>query len=94
MEARPKTIQIDIPDGNARSVRIAEGTSRTVQAVPVPRSNLQAVQAAEHRDEARRRWSWDIQAMDGANGWTPMGICSMSGTGSVLLVIFSLPDPR
>jgi len=29
-----KTIQIFLPDGNARSVRIAEITSRTVQAIP------------------------------------------------------------
>jgi hypothetical protein len=47
----PKTIQIFLPDGNARSVRIAEVTSRTVQAVQVPRSKLKV---AEDRDEVQR----------------------------------------
>src|SRR5215203_2111411 len=35
-----KTIQIFLPDGNPRSVKIAEITSRTVQAVLIPRANL------------------------------------------------------
>ncbi len=35
-----KTIQIYLPDGNARGVRIAEVTSRTLQAVLVPRAEL------------------------------------------------------
>lgn len=39
-----KTIQIFLPDGNARSVRIAEVTSRTVQAVQVPRSKLKGAE--------------------------------------------------
>ncbi|WP_240331276.1 DUF4357 domain-containing protein [Salinibacter ruber] len=30
--SRPKTVQICLPDGNARSVRVAEITSRTAQA--------------------------------------------------------------
>ena len=46
-----KTIQIFLPDGNARSVRIAEITSRTVQAIQIPRSKLKA---AESRDEVQR----------------------------------------
>ena len=37
---RPKTIQIFLPDGNPRSVRIAEITSRTARAVEVPRAKL------------------------------------------------------
>lgn len=48
---RPKTIQIFLPDGNARGVRIAEITSRTVQAVQIPRKKLE--DAAE-RDEVQR----------------------------------------
>jgi hypothetical protein len=36
-----KTIQIFLPDGNPRSVKIAEITSRTVQAVLIPRSKLE-----------------------------------------------------
>ena len=35
-----KTIQIFLPDGNPRSIKIAEITSRTVQAVLIPRSKL------------------------------------------------------
>jgi len=38
-----KTIQIFIPDGNPRSVRIAEITSRTIQAILIPRSKLEYV---------------------------------------------------
>lgn len=40
MRPLPKTIQIFLPDGNARSVRIAEITSRTVQAIQIPRSKI------------------------------------------------------
>src|SRR4051812_36608796 len=36
-----KTIQIFWPDGNPRSIKIAEITSRTVQAVLIPRSKLE-----------------------------------------------------
>ena len=36
-----KTIQIYIPDGSPRGIRIAEITSRTVQAILIPRSNLE-----------------------------------------------------
>ena len=35
-----KTIQIYLPDGNPRSIRIAEITSRTVQATLIPRAKL------------------------------------------------------
>jgi hypothetical protein len=35
-----KTIQIFLPDGNPRGIKIAEFTSRTVQAVLVPRAQL------------------------------------------------------
>jgi hypothetical protein len=35
-----KTIQIFLPDGNPRGVKIAEFTSRTIQAVLVPRAQL------------------------------------------------------
>jgi hypothetical protein len=50
-EPRPKTVQIFLPDGNARSVRIAEITSRTVQAVQIPRKKIEA---AEGREEVTR----------------------------------------
>ena len=52
MEAsRPKTVRIYLPDGNARSIRIAEITSRTIQAVQIPRQKLEA---AGKREEVRR----------------------------------------
>ncbi len=35
-----KTIQIFLPDSNPRSIRIAEITSRTVQAILIPRQKL------------------------------------------------------
>ena len=35
-----KTIQIYLPDGNPRGIKIAEVTSRTIQAILVPRSEL------------------------------------------------------
>jgi hypothetical protein len=35
-----RTIQIFLPDGNARSIRIADITSRTVQAIQIPRNKL------------------------------------------------------
>ncbi len=43
-----KTIQIFIPDGNPRSIKIADITSRTIQAILIPRSNLEY---ATTRDE-------------------------------------------
>lgn len=51
MTPLPKTIQIFLPDGNARSIRIAEITSRTVQAIQVPRSKLRE---ADAREEVKR----------------------------------------
>lgn len=50
MAELPKTIQIFLPDGNPRSVRIAEITSRTVRAVEVPRTKLDV---AAGREEVR-----------------------------------------
>lgn len=45
-----KTIQIYLPDGNPRGLKIAEITSRTVQAVLIPRSLLED---ATQRDELK-----------------------------------------
>ncbi|NTV45006.1 MAG: GIY-YIG nuclease family protein [Chlorobiales bacterium] len=47
MAELPKTIQIFLPDGNARSIRIADITSRTVQAIQFPRNKLKEVEARE-----------------------------------------------
>lgn len=41
MNATPKTIQIFLPDGDPRGIRIAEITTRIVQVIEVPRSLLQ-----------------------------------------------------
>jgi len=49
-DARPKTVQIFLPNGDARGVRVAEITSRTVQATQVPRKRLDA---AAEREETR-----------------------------------------
>lgn len=43
--ARPQTIQIFLPDGNPRGVRIAEITNRTVKAILFPRNQLDQVLA-------------------------------------------------
>lgn len=40
MQSQPKTIQIYLPKGDARSIRIAEVTTRIVQAIEIPRSML------------------------------------------------------
>jgi predicted GIY-YIG superfamily endonuclease len=40
MYSQPKTIQIYLPKGDARSIRLAEITSRIVQAIEIPRSLL------------------------------------------------------
>ena len=42
-----KTIQIFLPDGNPRSIKIAEITSRTVQAILIPRSKLDYILTRE-----------------------------------------------
>jgi hypothetical protein len=47
---RPQTIQIFLPDGNPRSVRIAELTNRVVKAVLVPRNKMDYITT---RDELR-----------------------------------------
>jgi len=47
MAELPKTIQIFLPDGNARSIRIADITSRTVQAIQFPRNKLKEVDTRE-----------------------------------------------
>lgn len=41
MTSRPKTIQIFLPGGDPRGIRVAELTTRIVQVIEVPRSLLQ-----------------------------------------------------
>lgn len=43
MKQAAKTIQIFLPDGNPRGIKIAEITSRTVSAIMIPRSKLDDV---------------------------------------------------
>lgn len=43
MNIRPQTIQIFLPDGNPRGVRIAEITNRTVKAILFPRNQFEYV---------------------------------------------------
>jgi len=45
--ATPKTIQIFLPDGNPRGVKLAEITSRTVLAAQVPRASLSFMSTRE-----------------------------------------------
>ena len=40
MRTKPQTIQIFLPDGSPRSIKIAEITNRTISAVFIPRSTL------------------------------------------------------
>ena len=47
---RPQTIQIFLPDGSPRSVKIAEITNRVVKAVLVPRNKLEYI---ANRDELK-----------------------------------------
>lgn len=47
---RPQTIQIFLPDGSPRSVKIAEITNRIVQAIFIPRNKLDYI---GERDEVR-----------------------------------------
>ena len=42
-----KTIQIYLPDGNPRSIKIADITSRTIQTILIPRSSLEEVSKRE-----------------------------------------------
>ena len=42
-KSKGKTIQIFLPDGNPRGIKIADITSRTVQVLLIPRSSLDEV---------------------------------------------------
>lgn len=50
MTSRPQTIQIFLPDGSPRSVKIAELTNRVVKAILVPRNKLDYIST---RDEIK-----------------------------------------
>ncbi len=42
-KSKGKTIQIFLPDGNPRGLKIADITSRTIQTLLIPRSSLDEV---------------------------------------------------
>ena len=44
MRSKPQTIQIFLPDGSPRSIKIAEITNRTISAVFIPRNKLISAQ--------------------------------------------------
>ena len=54
MKATPRTIQFFLPDGNARSIRIAEVTSRIVQAIQIPRNKLSEAGKREETNNVGR----------------------------------------
>ena len=47
MKSTPKTIQIFLPDGHPRSIKIAEITNRIAQAILIPRNKLKEIEARE-----------------------------------------------
>lgn len=49
--ARPKTIQIFLPLGDPRGIRIAEITTRIVQLIEVPRPQLDVFLAMSEREQ-------------------------------------------
>jgi len=58
---RPQTIQIFLPDGSPRSVKIAEITNRVVKAVLVPRNKLEYIAS---RTEIRNVWIYFLFGED------------------------------
>ena len=50
MPAKGKTIQIYLPDGNPRGIRLADITSRSILATLIPRSMLDTAQKRKELD--------------------------------------------
>lgn len=69
MPVDAKTIQIFLPDGDPRGVRIAEITTRIVQAVQVPRTRLEAASA---RPELKHVGAYLLfgESDERARGWS------------------------
>ncbi len=70
MMTRPqaKTIQIFLPDGNARGIRIADITSETVHAIQIPRSQIKD---AKSRKEAHQVGTYFLFGEQDETGNTP-----------------------
>lgn len=82
MTATPKTIQIFLPSGDPRGLRIAEITTRIVQVIEVPRSRLdefgrmpESSQFGVTTSSARRAWPawrfWVARPTAGSPGSSP-----------------------
>ena len=65
---RAKTIQIFLPDGNARGIRIADITSETVHAIQIPRSQIKD---AKQRNEVHQVGVYFLFGEQNETGNTP-----------------------
>lgn len=82
MKSTPKTIQIFLPSGDPRGIRIAEITTRIVQVIEVPRSLLQAfIKMPESRQVALY-----VLVGDEGNGTEPNVYVGQSGDLRMRLV--------
>lgn len=68
MRPRAKTIQIFLPDGNARGIRIADITSETVHAIQIPRSQIKD---AKQRKEVHQVGTYFLFGEQNETGDTP-----------------------
>jgi hypothetical protein len=68
MRPQAKTIQIFLPDGNARGIRIADMTSETVHAIQIPRSQ---VKDAKQRKEVHQVGTYFLFGEQDDTGYTP-----------------------
>jgi hypothetical protein len=68
MRPQAKTIQIFLPDGNARGIRIADITSETVHAIQVPRSQIKD---AKQRKEVHQVGTYFLFGEQSETGITP-----------------------
>jgi hypothetical protein len=68
MRPQAKTIQIFLPDGNARGIRIADITSETVHAIQIPRSQIKD---AKQRKEVHQVGTYFLFGEQDETGYTP-----------------------
>ena len=59
--AHPQTIQIFLPDGNPRGIKIAEITNRTIKAILFPRNQFEAI--LQRSELANVGFYWQIMGM-------------------------------
>jgi len=75
VDGRPKTVQIFLPDGNARSLRTAEITSGTVQAVQIPRQKLQQAETCRGNHRVGVYFLFESIGDDGSKPLVDRGFC-------------------